>query len=118
MTYADPQQRREYHRDYKRLKRAGSCQTPGQTLVPTEFRLSTAREILNVVAEQIAAVREDPDAGTLEKARTVGYLAGVALKAVEVADLSARVEAVERMFKMRKDAQTCREETSSDNSAN
>ena len=42
--------------------------------------------------------------GTLEKARAVGYLAGVALKAVEIADLAGRVEAVERVLKGRRKA--------------
>ena len=35
------------------------------------------------------AVRDEPDVGTLEKARTAGYLASIALKAVEIADLNA-----------------------------
>lgn len=96
MPYRDPEKRRAYHREYKRLRRAGLSQTPGQTLVPMPFRLKTAQDILALLAEQVAAVREDENAGVLEKARCIGYLAGIALKAVEVADLSTRVEALER----------------------
>jgi len=66
--------------------------------------LKTARDVLALLEEQINAVRNEPEAGTLEKARTVGYLAGIALKAVEVADLSARVEAVERVLRGRRKA--------------
>jgi hypothetical protein len=66
--------------------------------------LKTARDVLALLEEQIDAVRGEPDAGTLEKARTIGFLAGVALRAVEVADLSARVEAVERVLKGRRKA--------------
>ncbi len=34
MPIADPEKSRTYQREYKRLVRAGSCQTPGQTQVP------------------------------------------------------------------------------------
>jgi hypothetical protein len=104
MPYKDPETRRDYQRDYKRMQRAGSSQTPGQTLVPLAFRLKTAWDVLALLEEQLNAVREEPDAGTLEKARTVGYLAGISLKAVEVADLSGRVEALEQVLKGRRRA--------------
>ncbi len=58
--------------------------------------------MLALLEEQVNAIRNAPEAGALEKARAVGYLASIALKAVEVADLSARVEAVERVLKRRK----------------
>jgi hypothetical protein len=38
----------------------------------------------------------------LEKARCVGYLAGVALRAIEAGDLAARLEAVEAVLKARR----------------
>ena len=104
MPYKDPETRRDYQRDYKRMQRAGSGQTPGQTLLPPSFRLKTAQDVLALIEEQVNAVREEPDAGTLEKARCTGYLAGIALKAVEVADMSARLEAVEQVLKRRKAA--------------
>jgi ribosome modulation factor len=101
VPYKDPEQRRAYQRGYKRIQRAGG-QTASQTLIPLPLRLRTARDVLALIEEQVNAVRDEPEAGTLEKARAVGYLAGIALKAVEVADLSARVEAVERILKRRK----------------
>ena len=104
MPYRDPEKQRDYQREYKRMQRAGSSQTPGQTLVPLPFRLKTARDVLALIEEQVNAVREEPEAGTLEKARAVGYLAGIALKAVEVADMSARLEAVEQVLRRRKAA--------------
>jgi hypothetical protein len=104
MPYSDPEKQRDYQREYKRMQRAGSSQTPGQTLVPLPFRLKTAQDVLALIEEQVNAVREEPEAGTLEKARTVGYLAGIALKAVEVADLSGRVEALEQVLRKRKAA--------------
>jgi len=104
MPYKDPEKRQAYQREYKRMQRAGSSQTPGQTLVPLPFRLKTAQDVLALIEEQVNAVREEPEAGTLEKARAIGYLAGIALKAVEVADLSGRVEAVEQVLRRRKAA--------------
>ena len=102
MPYRDPEKQRDYQREYKRMQRAGSSQTPGQTLIPMSFRLKTAQDVLALIEEQVNAVREEPEAGTLEKARAIGYLAGIALKAVEVADLSGRVEALEQVLTRRK----------------
>jgi hypothetical protein len=104
MPYKDPEKRQAYQKEYARMRRAGGGQTPGQTLLPLPFRLRTARDVLALIEEQVNAIRDAPEAGTLEKARAVGYLAGIALKAVEVADLSARVEAVERVLKGRRKA--------------
>ena len=44
MPYKDLQTSRAYQRDYKRLKRAGECQTPSQTLLPADFRVQTAKD--------------------------------------------------------------------------
>ncbi len=102
MPYRDPEKRTEYQREYKRLQRAGGCQTPSQTLIPAPFRLRTAHDVLALLAEQVQAVRDEPAAGTLEKARCIGYLSGVALKAIEAGDLAARLEAVESVLKARR----------------
>lgn len=101
MPYRNPETQRSYQRDYKRLRRAGDSQTPGQTLLPSDFRISTARDVLALVDEQIRIVRETSEAGTLERARCIGYLATIALKAVEAADLTARIESLETTLKMR-----------------
>ena len=102
MAYKDAEKQRDYQREYKRLKRAGECQTPSQTPVPLPFRLKTAADVLALLEEQVSAVRDAPEAGTLEKARVVGYLAGIALRAIEAGDLAARLEAVEATLKVRK----------------
>ena len=101
MPYKNPETARAYQRDYKRLHRAGECQTPSTTQLPTEFRLRRAADVLAVVEEQIDAVRNEEDAGTLEKARMIGYLAGVALKAIDAGNLAARIEALESVLKQR-----------------
>ena len=102
MPYKDPARQRDYQREYKQLQRAGDCRTSGQTPVPIPFRLKTAADVLALLEEQVSAVRDDPEAGALEKARCVGYLAGVALRAIEAGDLAARLEAVEAVLKARR----------------
>ncbi len=101
MPYADPERRRSYKREWARMDRAGECGTPGGTPLPLPFRLQTAADILELLQEQVAAVRSEADAGTLEKARTIGYLAGIALKAIEAGDLAGRLEALEAVLKQR-----------------
>ena len=102
MPFSDPEQARNYQRDYRRLRRGGdSCTTPGTTPIPLPFRLQTAADVIDLLEEQIAAVRADAEAGTLEKARTIGYLAGIALKAIDAGNLAARIEALETVLKQR-----------------
>jgi hypothetical protein len=50
-------------------------------------------------------VRADLYADPGEKARILGMLSSVALRAKEAKDLDARLEAVERVLKLRRDAQ-------------
>jgi hypothetical protein len=63
--------------------------------------LQTAQDVLDLLQEQASLVRAEPDASTFEKARTIGFLAGVALRAIEAGNLAARLEALELALKMR-----------------
>jgi hypothetical protein len=102
VPYKDPEKMRAYQREYQRLRKAGLKLTPAKTAVPSDFRLHTAQDVIELLSEQIAAVKQDKEAGTLEKARTIGYLLTIALKAIETADLEARIEALERVLGERK----------------
>ncbi len=102
MPYKDPGQQQAYQREYGRMRRAGEMQTPGQTRVPIPFRLKTAADVLALLEEQVLAVRSDETLTIVERARTVGYLAGISLKAIEAGDLAARLEAVEAVLKARR----------------
>ena len=101
MPFADPETQRTYQRDYKRLQRAGGSQTPGQTRLPVEFRLTKATDVLALLDEQVAAVRQDASLGSVERAKAVGSLAGIALRAIDAGDVAARVEALESILKSR-----------------
>ena len=52
-------------------------------------------------AEQVDAMRRDEESCALEKARSIGYLLSVALRAIETGDLAARLEALETVLKLR-----------------
>ena len=97
MPYKDPERAREYQRNYQRIRRAGAT---GKNVVefPTNIRIKTAEDVRNLLETTINEVRE-AEADTLVKARCVGYLAGIMLKAIETANLEARLIDVEEMLK-------------------
>ena len=107
MPFADVEKARTYQREYRRTRRAGdACTTRGTSPIPVAFRLQTAQDVIDLLQEQVALVRAAEDAGALEKARTIGYLAGVALKAIEAGNLAARIEMLERVLKARSEGGT------------
>jgi hypothetical protein len=63
------------------------------------------RRRARAAAEQVNQVRADPTTDPTERARTLGMLSGLALRAMDSRDLDARLEAVERVLKLRKDAE-------------
>lgn len=106
MPFANPDRARNYQREYRRIRRGGDgCTTPCTSLVPTEFRLQTAQDVIDLLEEQVEAVRAEAGIGALEKARTIGFLAGVALRAIEAGNLAARIEMLERVLKQRSEGE-------------
>jgi hypothetical protein len=101
MPFKDPERRRAYQAEYRRLRRAGRAESPGRVALPEPYRLQTAREVLGLLEEQINAVRSDPHVSTLERARCVGSLAGVVLRAVETSGLEERLAALEAVLRGR-----------------
>jgi hypothetical protein len=71
-------------------------------LVSGEVRVTTAKDVLAVIESQIGEVLADGELGTAERARTAATLCSVALRAIEQADLAARVEALERALEARR----------------
>jgi hypothetical protein len=57
--------------------------------------------VLDLLQEQVEAVRAEREADTLAKARTIGYLAAIALKAIETGNLAGRIELLEMVLKQR-----------------
>jgi hypothetical protein len=65
------------------------------TTAPPARRLQTAQDVLDLLEEQVEALRAETRAGPVEKARVLGYLASLARQAIETGDLAVRVEALE-----------------------
>ena len=67
--------------------------TTRQDLQP--LPLKTVADVLALLEVQVQAIREDEEADPLDRARTVGYLAGIALRAIESGNLAVRIEMLE-----------------------
>lgn len=102
MPFKDPQRAREYQRTYRRTNRTGRDVAGGTAVdlpVPTALRTSAA--VIEVLEEQVAVIRGDTTLSPAERARTIGYLCSVTLRAIESRNLQARVEELERVLKLR-----------------
>lgn len=95
MPYLDPKRQREYKAQWARKQCQGSTGTPGLATIAEAIRLNNSEDVLDLVSHTIGQVQQDPKAGTLEKARVNGFLGGIALKAIKVAELAARVDHLE-----------------------
>lgn len=71
MPYKDPEKQRAYKREWAKMRRVGENGTPCGTLLSLTFRVKTAQDVLVLLEEQVNAVRNDQQAGTLEKARCI-----------------------------------------------
>ncbi|HTU18562.1 MAG TPA: hypothetical protein VMG10_10920 [Gemmataceae bacterium] len=68
---------------------------------PLPRRLQTAQDVIDLLEEQVEALRAEPWAGVVQKARAIGYLAGLARKAIETGTLAARLEMLEAVLRHR-----------------
>jgi len=98
MPYKDPEKRRQYNRDYQRLRRAG--QPTGsrglEVLHLSNLELTeTAGGLLSILGGLIGEVLTTKEGDIFIRSRTAGYLISIGLKAVEVADLEGRITNLE-----------------------
>jgi hypothetical protein len=68
---------------------------------PAPRRLQTAQDVIDLLQEQVEALRAETRAGAVEKARALGYLASLARQAIETGNLVARLEVLEAAQKQR-----------------
>lgn len=62
----------------------------------------TAADVRRVLTEEIEYVRTNPDLDPLRRGGLIAQLASVALRAIELSTLEARVEAVDAVLRLRK----------------
>ncbi|GBF33356.1 hypothetical protein DCCM_2457 [Desulfocucumis palustris] len=99
MPYKDPDKKREYMREYQRMRKTGipmTDKTTGKSLNPEDIQ--NARGLLVLLSETMADVVA-AKADTLSKARVIGYLVSIGLKAVETAELAARIDELEEQLR-------------------
>jgi hypothetical protein len=72
----------------------------GQPALPPR-RLQTAQDVIDLLQEQVEAVRGATGAGAVEKACVIGRLAAIARQAIETGNLAVRLEVLEAAQKER-----------------
>src|SRR3989442_1732323 len=75
--------------------RLAKLEWSGDPPCTTAFRLKEAADVLAPLEEQVNRVRSARGATDMDKARVIGFLASVALKAIAAGDIAARLEALE-----------------------
>ena len=95
MPYKNPDDRRNYQRARRKTRPGRDSVSPVAIPLPLDFKLKTAKDAIERLEEQARAVAQDTEATTLEKARVIGYLVGVSLKAIEAGDIAQRLEELE-----------------------
>jgi hypothetical protein len=76
---------------------------PSAQRTPPSRRLQTVQDVIDLLHEQVDAVRATPWADPIAKARAIGYLAGVARKAIDAGILATRIEILETVLRTRKE---------------
>ncbi len=95
MSYKDPEKQRAYQREWQRQRRAGETVGFKVLRVSSPEEIRTANALLTVLTGLIKEVLETKEGDVFMRARTTGYLISIGLKAVEVADLEARLTNLE-----------------------
>jgi len=95
MPYKDHIMQKEYQRQWQRQRRAGETVGFKVLRVSSPEEVRTAQGLLSVLAGLIKEVLTTKEGDIFMRARTAGYLISIGLKAVEVADLEARLSNLE-----------------------
>jgi hypothetical protein len=70
---------------------------------PPPRRLQTAQDVIDLLQEQVEAIRAGRWVSVVQRARAIGYLASIARKAIETGNLAARLEMLEAVLRQRKE---------------
>jgi hypothetical protein len=91
MPYKDKEKQKEYQREWQRQRWAGETVGFKVLRVSSPEEVRTAQGLLGVLGNLIGEVLTTKQGDIFMRARTAGYLISIGLKAVEVADLEARL---------------------------
>ena len=95
MPYKDPEKQKQYQREWQRQRRAGESAGSKVLRASSPEQVRTAQGLLSVLGNLIGEVLTTKEGDIFMRARTAGYLISIGLKAVEVADLEARLTSLE-----------------------
>ena len=99
MPYKDPEKRHASVREAVARHKAAAGGKPKTKPSPlpglAELRFKTARDVLALVNGQVEALLAAPALHVVTRARCVGYLAALLMRAVEVGEIETRLEALE-----------------------
>lgn len=89
----------------KRIQRmeavAKRCVRADTSCLTAASKIRKPKDLLNLLDEQIDAIRATPWAGPMQKAQAIGVLAGIARKVLDDHTISARIEMLEAVLKAR-----------------
>ena len=100
MPFRDPEDRRRYDRDRRRLERA-AARTSVPDITPRN-RVRVVADVEAILAQAVELATADPTAKGVEKARALAQIASVGLRLVESSNLSDRLEALEEVLQLRR----------------
>jgi len=100
MPFRDPEDRRRYDRDRRRLERA-AARTSVPDITPRN-RVRVVADVEAILAQAVDLATADPKAKGVEKARALAQIASVGLRLVESSNLSDRLEALEEVLQLRR----------------
>ncbi|MFC1906708.1 hypothetical protein ACFLW8_01295 [Chloroflexota bacterium] len=95
MPFKDKEKQKEYQRDWQRQRRAGTNEGFKVLRVHSPEAVKTAHGLLGVLGHLLEEVLSTEQGDIFMRARTAAYLINIGLKAVEVADLEARITSLE-----------------------
>src|SRR5438093_6000887 len=98
VPFKDPEDRRRYDRERKRLLRA---QEAGRPALATPVRLKVAQDVEALLDEAVRTIRADRKAKGVDRARALTQVASVALRLIEAHALQDRLDAVEQVLRLR-----------------
>jgi len=102
MPFRDPERRRSYDRDRRRLERAAD-RTSVSHITPRQ-RVRLTSDVEAILAQAVELATSDPKAKGVEKARVLAQIASVGLRLVEASNLSERLAALEEVLGERRPA--------------
>jgi hypothetical protein len=98
VPFKNVEDRRRYDRERKRLLRA---QEGARPVLAAPVRLKVAEDVEALLDEAVRIIRSDRKAKGVERARALTQVASVALRLVESHTLQERLDAVERVLRIR-----------------